>query len=202
MQMNDDAEITNYLRRVRSGDAGAEDDLAEAVYAKLLVMGRAILRGDGARASLQPTALVNEVLLELIRIRSVEWSDRAHFYRVASRTLRRRIVDHVRRKRRGKRPPDHLRVELDEMLAPPETKFEEILAVHQALDDLTKLDAPLAELVEMTYFGGVTIPAIAEIRQVSERTIIRQLKLAKGALKKILSLRCPDETFFRANTFD
>jgi DNA-directed RNA polymerase specialized sigma24 family protein len=88
------------------------------------------------------------------------------------------------------------------MLAPPETKFEEILAVHQALDELAKIDAPLAELVEMTYFGGVTIPAIAEIRQLSERTIIRQLNLAKGALKKILALRCPDEAFFRAKPFD
>lgn len=88
------------------------------------------------------------------------------------------------------------------MMAPPETKFEEILAVHQALDELAAIDAPLAELVEMVYFGGVTLPALAEIRKVSERTIIRQLNLAKGALRKLLSNPCLGSSEIGAYPFD
>ncbi len=144
--------ITIYLRRLRDGDASAEGELADAVYDRMRQLGRIAMVGRSSGLSLQPTALVNEVLLELIRLRSVDWQDRAHFFRVASRLLRRRLIDHIRSKRAGKRFPEDKRSELNEMFVPAEDRFEEILSVHNGLDQLAQFDAPLAELIDMIYF--------------------------------------------------
>jgi RNA polymerase sigma factor (TIGR02999 family) len=182
--------ITVYLKRLSQGDTAAQDPLAEAVYAELQRMGRGMLQHRGSDCSLQATALVNGVLFELVRLRSIDWKDREHFFRVAARMLRRRLVDYIRSRRASKRPPGSARVDFEMLLLPTEDRFEEILQVHQGLDKLATVDASLAELVEMVYFSGVTITAAAAMRGVSEKTIDRHLDFARRWLKREFSA-CP-----------
>jgi RNA polymerase sigma-70 factor (ECF subfamily) len=187
----DFGEITVYLKRLSAGDTGAEAPLAEAVYAQLQRISRGLLRSSSADVSLQPTALVNTVLMELIRIRSIDWEDRAHFFRVAARLLRRRLIDHIRDQRKASRPPKSQRVEFEDIILPREERFEEILLVNEGLDKLAGFDPALAELIEMVYFGGVTIETAAQLRGVSEKTIDRHLELGRRWLKSEIAVPCP-----------
>lgn len=184
-------EITLYLRRLSDGDQSAEGPLADAVYAQLQRMARYAMNGVRGDSVLQPTALVNQVLLELIRLRSVDWQDRIHFFRVASRLLRRRFIDHIRSAEAQKRPSARDRVDVEDVLLPSPNKFEEIILVHEGLTHLASYDGDLAELVEMVYFGGVTIAAAAELRGVSEKTVDRHLDFARRWLAKDLRINCP-----------
>lgn len=190
-------EITVYLKRLSAGDPSAEAPLAEAVYAQLQRISRHLLQSKSPDITLQPTALVNTVLLELVRIRSIHWEDRAHFFRVAARLLRRRLIDDIRQRRKMSRPPERQRVDLDDLLAPREERFDEILFVNEGLERLAKFDPPLAELIEMVYFGGVTIAMAAELRAVSEKTIDRHLELGRRWLKTEMATPCPS---FRGNS--
>lgn len=183
--------ITVYLKRLSAGDASAEGALAEAVYAHLQRVARGLLASNRKDVSLQPTELVNKVLFELIRSRSIDWQDRVHFFRVASRLLRRRMIDHILSHRAAKRPPRHMRVDFDDLLLPDESRFEEILLVHEGLEKLAEFDYPLAELIEMIYFGGITIQMAAELRGVSEKTIDRHLDFARRWLEKNFKAPCP-----------
>ena len=194
--------ITLYLRRLKNGDASAEEDLADAVYERLVHMAKSAMHGRSAADSLQPTALANEVLLELVRIRDIDWHDRIHFYRVASRLLRRRLIDHIRVTKAEKRPQPGHRVPLNDLLLPKVERFDEIYEVHCALEQLADFDPDLAELIEMVYFGGFTITALAELRGVSEKTIDRHLELGRRWLKKKLGPACPELGDSIAFSFD
>ena len=194
--------ITLYLHRLKSGDASAEDGLADAVYERLVHMAKSAMQGRAATDSLQPTALANEVLLELVRIRDIDWQDRIHFYRVASRLLRRRLIDHIRITKADKRPQPDQRVPLNDLLLPKQERFDEIFEVHCALEQLEAFDPDLAELIEMVYFGGFTITAIAELRQVSEKTVDRHLELGRRWLRKKLGPACPERSDSIALSFD
>lgn len=201
--MSDEAHlITDCLRRLSKGDQSAESPLADAVYNRLRHLGRVAMSHQKNGATLQPTALVNEVLLELLRIRDVNWKDRGHFYRVASRLLRRRLIDHIRSRRASKRAPSGGLAELDEAMAPKECRFDEIIWVHEGLSKLAELDAPLAELIEMVYFGGVGIAEAAKIRGVATRTIIRHLEFGRLMLTNLLASPCPLEAESSAITVD
>jgi RNA polymerase sigma factor (TIGR02999 family) len=185
------AEITVYLKRLTAGDTTAENLLSDAVYAHLQRMARALMVSEPRSLTIQPTALVNKVLMELVRLRSIEWEDRAHFFRVASRMLRRRLVDHIRERRAAKRPQKGQQVELEGLILPAEERFDEILLVHEGLDKLAKEDPELVELVEMIYFGGLSVRAAAEVRGVSEKTIDRNLDFARRWLKIHFCGPCP-----------
>jgi RNA polymerase sigma factor (TIGR02999 family) len=184
-------QITYYLKRLSAGDATAESPLADAVYSQMQRIAKGILQRESRDCSLQATALTNEVLLELIRVRSVEWQDRSHFFRVAARMLRRRFIDYIRAQRAAKRPPRSARVECEQLLLPAEDRFEEIILVNEGLDQLADFDPALAELVEMVYFGGTPICTVAEIRGVSEKTIDRHLELARRWLEARFRVSCP-----------
>lgn len=183
--------ITIYLKRLVDGDSAAEEPLADLVYVELQRCARRVLQGKSPEFTLQATALVNEVLLELVRLRTVDWQDREHFFRVASRLLRRRFIDYIREQRAQKRPPAHARTQLEGLLLPSHDRFEEVIFVHEGLEHLAKVDAPLAELVELIYFGGVSIRAVAEMRGVSEKTIDRQLDYARRWLESHFRSGCP-----------
>jgi len=180
-----------FLKRLSNGDEAAETPLAEAVYGHMQRIARRIAGSGGSGFSMQPTMLVNEVLLELIRIRNLDWQDRNHFFRTASRLLRRRFIDYIRMRKAQKRPSDENRAHLDVLLMPTEERFDEIILVNEGLAQLAAFDPPLAELVEMSYFGGVSIADIAELRKVSEKTIDRHLDLARRWLAKKLGEPCP-----------
>ena len=185
---SDPGEITIYLRRLSSGDRAAEAPLAEAVYSQMRSVAHGMLRGR-ENETLQATSLVNIVLLELLRIQSIVWQDRGHFFQTAARMLRRRFIDHIRAKRAGKRPSSAMKTDLEDLMLPTDERFNEILDVHLALVDLAKFDPELADLVEMVYFGGCPIKTAAEIRGVSTKTISRHLELAEKWLQTRMS--CP-----------
>ena len=191
---HDSGQLTIYLKRLANGDSSAEGPLADLVYVELQQCAQRLLRGKSPQYTMQATALVNEVLLELIRIRSIDWRDRTHFFKIASRLLRRRFIDYIRQQRAQKRPPAAARTSLEELLLPSNERFEEVLFVHQGLDQLAEFDEELAELVELVYFGGVSIGAMAEMRGVSEKTVDRHLDLARRWLETRYRSACPQLT--------
>src|SRR5579863_2902246 len=144
-------QITFYLKQLSAGDAAAESLLADAVYGQLQRIARRVVHSASSGMSLEATALVNEVLLELVRTRSINWKDREHFFRTAGRLLRRRFVDHIRAERAAKRPQKKSSVQFDDLLLPAEDRFEEIILVNEGLEQLAALDPGLAELIEMVY---------------------------------------------------
>jgi RNA polymerase sigma-70 factor (ECF subfamily) len=182
-------QITLLLQRLSGGDSSAETPLAEAVYSEIRSTARRLIESGRDDATLQATSLVNIVLLELLRLRSVEWQDREHFFRTAARLLRRRFIDHVRSRRAGKRPPSTMKSQLEDLMFPTEETFDEILDIDQALNELAEFDPDLAELVELVYFGGCPLKTVAEMRGVATKTIRRHLTLAEKWLKTRLS--CP-----------
>lgn len=186
-ETTDAAQITVYLRRLSEGDTSAEAPLAEALYAQIRATARAMIRSGRDDSTLQATSLVNIVLLELLRLRSVQWKDREHFLRTASRMLRRRFIDHIRGRKAEKRPSSGSRVDIEAVLLPKDEHFDEILDVDKALTEMATFDEDLAELVELIYFGGCPIKTVAEIRGVSPKTITRHLDLAQRWLKSRLS---------------
>ncbi len=183
-------QITLYLRRLADGDASAEDPLAELVYVELQRMARGLVHHKAPDFSLQATSLVNEVLLELVRLRTIDWQDRRHFFRVAARLLRRRLIDYIRSQRASKRPSAHERETFEELILPARD-FEEVLFVDEGLRQLAAFDPQLAELVELVYFGGVPIRVVAETRGVSEKTVDRHLDLARRWLESRFRTSCP-----------
>ena len=183
--------ITIYLKRLSAGDSTAESPLAEAVYGQMQRIARKMLSDQRAHCSVEATGLVNEVLLELVRLRSLEWQDRSHFFRMAARLLRRRFIDHIRASRALKRPPKKAQVDCLDLFLPAEERFDEIILVDEGLERLASFDPALVELVEMIYFGGVPISAVAEIRGVSEKTVDRHLDLARRWLKLSFAGSCP-----------
>jgi len=186
------SEITVYLKRLSAGDVQAESPLADAVYARMRQLARGVVRGQSANVSLEPTALVNEVLLELVRLRSIDWQDRVHFFRVAARLLRRRFLDYIRARRAQRRSPAGEMLELsDDLLVPSPERFDEIILVDEALRQLAEFDAGLAETVELVYFGGFTIADVAALRKVNEKTIDRHLEVARRWIAARFNAPCP-----------
>jgi RNA polymerase sigma factor (TIGR02999 family) len=188
---NAPAQITVFLRRLSAGDSSAETPLADAVYSEIRATAKRLFDCGKNDTTLQATSLVNIVLLELVRLRSIEWQDREHFFRTAARLLRRRFIDHIRARRAAKRPQNVMKSQLEDLMLPTEERFDEILDIDQALLELAQFDPALAELVELVYFGGCPLKTVAEMRGVATKTVRRHLTLAEKWLKTRLS--CPLE---------
>ena len=137
------------------------------------------MAGERAGHSLQATALVNEAYLRLINAKDVAWHDRAHFLAVAARVMRRILVDHARARHYQKRGGDAVRVTLDEALVVASEPDQDFVALDDALTALAAVDARKSQVVEMRFFGGLTIEETAEALQVSRDTVMRDWKMAK-----------------------
>ena len=137
------------------------------------------MAGERAGHSLQATALVNEAYLRLINAKDVAWHDRAHFLAVAARVMRRILVDHARARHYQKRGGDAVRVTLDEALVVASEPVQDVVAIDEALTALAAVDARKSQVVEMRFFGGLTIEETAEALQVSRDTVSRDWKMAK-----------------------
>jgi RNA polymerase sigma-70 factor, ECF subfamily len=188
---NAPGQITLFLRRLSAGDSSAETPLAEAVYSEIRATAKRLFDSGKNDATLQATSLVNIVLLELVRLRTIEWRDREHFFRTAARLLRRRFIDHIRTRKAAKRPQSMMKSQLEDFMLPTEERFDEILDIDQALLELGEFDPDLAELVELVYFGGCPLKTVAEMRGVTTKTVGRHLTLAEKWLRTRLS--CPLE---------
>jgi RNA polymerase sigma factor (TIGR02999 family) len=177
-----DADVDRALAAWRQGDQGAVDDLFRLVYHELRVLARRHLRGR-AGETLGPTALVHEVYLRFAQRSSPDLLDRSHFVALAAHAMRMVIVDHWRRKQARKRDPQApVSADLDNVAAPEPLPPIDILALDEALRRLSGLDARQAQVVELRFFGGLTLDEIAAMIGVSERTVKREWQKARAFL--------------------
>ena len=159
--------VTQLLREWRGGDESALERLIPLVYRELRTLARRCLSGDRVGQTLQTTGLVNEVYLRLARSHRVQWRDRGHFFAVATQLMRRVLVDEARKRRFQKRGGDAVRVTLDEAhLATPE-RHVDLLALDEALDALARFAPRKCRVVEMRFFGGLTIEETAAVLGIS-----------------------------------
>ena len=176
-------QVTHWLRAAASGDANAEELLLKTLYRELHDMARRELRRERPAHTLQPTALLNEAYVRLMRGGKNTWNDRVHFLSVAAKVMRRILVDHARRRAAGKRGAGVTPVELKDVAAlEPRHSPERVLAVDAALSELAELEPRQARIVELKFFGGLTTEEIAAFLQVSPRTIKRDWVAAKAWL--------------------
>ena len=174
--------ITRMLRAVREGDPQALDHLMAEVYAPLQAIARKRLRSGGRSVTLDTGALVHETYLRLFRSAMPLWRDRRHFYCVAAAAMRQIVVDHARRRAAAKRGGGKVMVELDSSNAAALDPVVEILALDEALAHLAQLSPRLAQIVELRYFGGLSVEEVARVLEVSEPTVRRDWRKARALL--------------------
>jgi RNA polymerase sigma factor (TIGR02999 family) len=175
-------EITELLRRLQEGDASAEQRLAGIVYEDLRRLAYACMRDERGDHTLQPTALIHEAWIRLMHDSDIEWKNRTHFLALASRAMRRVLVEYARRHRSQKRTGPKIQVELNQALVVSERDIEKVLIVEDALQQLSVLDGRQADVVEMRYFGGLTEDEIGAILGISSRTVKRDWRMARAWL--------------------
>jgi RNA polymerase sigma-70 factor, ECF subfamily len=169
------------------GNREVLDALLPLVYDELRHIAANYLNRERADHTLQPTALVHEAYLRLVNQHSVDWRNRAQFYGLAAQMMRRILVNHAEKKRAEKRGSGEGKILLDETLAITDELNLDLLALNEALNLLAELDKEKAELVEMKFFGGMTIQEIAEVTNKSTATIEREWTFARGWLLKTLT---------------
>ncbi len=187
-RMDDSGRVLELLRELREGDDQACDKLVPFVYAELRRLARGQLRREQAWHSLQATALVHEAYLRLVRA-DVDWRDRTHFLSVAARVMRRILVEHARARRARKRGGDEPPVSLSEPIAAPDPDADpiDILVLDRAMERLQGLDPRQAQIVELCYFGGLTVLEVGQTLGISAATVHRDLRHARAWLKRELS---------------
>ena len=178
--------ITALLEGARGGDAAATDQLVPLLYAELRRLARAMMARERPGATLQPTALVHEAYLRLLGGGPGEWQNRSHFMAAAATAMRRILVERARRRLRRKRGGEQKRVTLEESTLRSEVEPEEMLALDAALDELRGMDAGMARVVELRYFGGLTVEETAEALGASVRTVHRHWAAARAWLHHAL----------------
>ena len=161
--------------------------LMPLVYDELRALAEKQLRSENAGHTLQPTALVHEVFMRLVEQSKVNWKGRAHFLAVSAQAMRRILVDHARTRGRAKRGGDWRRVVLDERLAPPKLREIDSVALNDALEALATLDEQQARIVELRFFGGMSVAEVAHVLGVSKRKIEGDWTHAKAWLRAELS---------------
>ena len=174
-----DNQISELLRAWSDGDQAALEQLTPIVYAELHRLAKHYLGREGGRQSIQATELVNEAYLRLVNAKDVPWRDRAHFLAVAARVMRRILVDHARSRHYQKRGGDAVRVTLDDALVVTREPDADFVALDDALTALEAIDARKSQVVEMRFFGGLTIDETAEALQISRDTVKRDWSIAK-----------------------
>ena len=177
--------MTQLLARWRDGDQGAFDELVPLVYDQLRIIAGRCFRGEQPGLTLRPTALVHEAYLRLAGS-SAAYQDRVHLFAVAARMMRRILVDHARSHFAQKRGGNPVQVDLDDAVMISAEPSTALLALDQALERLQVFDPRKASLVEMVYFGGMTLPEAGEALALSQATLYRDLSFAKAWLQKTM----------------
>jgi RNA polymerase sigma-70 factor (ECF subfamily) len=176
-------EVTNLLIDWGNGDPSALEKLMPLVYAELRTLARRHLRKERPGQTLQTTDLVHEAFLKLVNQR-VRWQNRAHFYAIAAQIMRRILVDRARTKKRKKRGGDEARISLSQTsLMAPDLTFD-FVAFDEVLEKLAKIDNRKARIVELRFFGGLSVDETAEVLDISAVTVMRDWKMAKAWLHK------------------
>jgi RNA polymerase sigma factor (TIGR02999 family) len=180
------SEVTRLLVDWSNGDHAALDELIPLVYDELRRLAGRYMRRESQGHTLQTSALVNEAYLRLIDQKYVKWQNRAHFYGVAAQLMRRILVDHARSRSRTKRGGGTQMVSLaDQAVVSEETA--EVIALDVALNSLAEMDPRKSQIVEMKFFGGLTTEEVAEVLNVTTRTVEREWRKAKAWLNRAIS---------------
>ena len=180
--------VTQMLLDWRSGDEKALKQLMPLVYDELRRLASRYMKSERRGHTLQATALVNEAYIRLVDMK-VSWQDRAHFFAVAARLMRRLLVDHARAHHRAKREGDAAKVSFDDAIEVLCNPTSDVIAVDEALTRLAEFDPRKSEILELRYFGGLNNDEVAEALGVSRATVQRDLRLAKAWLNRELK-RC------------
>jgi len=173
------SEITQALQDWNDGKDDAQERLLPYVYEELKRQARFLMSRERSNHTLQPTALVHEAFMRLAKQSGIDWQNRSHFFGISSRLMRQILVDHARGHAAEKRGSNQIHYSLDDVDIPVEERAESIIAMNEVLDRLEKVDEQQAKAVEMRFFGGLSNSEIAEALGVSERTVLRELKVAK-----------------------
>ncbi len=180
-------DATQLLVRIGDGDTAAIDDLLPLVYDQLRAIAARSFRGQPAEHTLQPTALVHEAFLKMIRNPDAQWKNSGHFFAVAATAMRQILTDHARGKARAKRGGDAEHVSLGQVESPSGNERLDILDLERALTRLASFDPRQARIIELWFFAGQTVEEIAGILQVSSRTIRRDWMHARAWLNRELA---------------
>ncbi|MEP6955934.1 MAG: sigma-70 family RNA polymerase sigma factor [Chthoniobacterales bacterium] len=180
-------EATQLLIDWSKGNREAAAGLMPLVYDELRRLARGYLQRERSDHTLQATGLVHEAYLRLVDQTTTTWQSRAHFFGVAAQLMRRILVDHARRHRTGKRGGALEKVVFDEALAPSVSRDLDLIALDDALQDLAALNPQHSQIVELRYFGGMTIEEVAEVLDVSPRTVQREWRMARAWLRRQIS---------------
>ncbi len=183
--MGETSDVTELLRAWKGGDGGALERLIPTIYSQLRAIAAQQLQGERSGHTLQPTALVHEAFLKLQGLNSIRWQDRTHFFAFASRIMRRILVDHARGRLAAKRGAEALHIGLTEgweSAVEPALSPAELIDLDRALDRLAAEDPRLTRLVEVRFFGGLTVEEAAEALECSPRTVKRDWAFARSWL--------------------
>ena len=187
MLPRDGSPITGLLLRWGAGEAECLGELVRLVEPELRRIAHHLMRGERQGHTLQTTALVNEAYLKLVDQSRASWQNRAHFVGVAATLMRRILVDHARSLQRNKRGGAAEHLLLDEGLVFSPAKSAALIALDDALEDLAKMDARKARVIDLRYFGGLSVEECAEVLRVHPNTVIRDWDLARKWLKRELT---------------
>jgi len=186
------AEITQLLINWSQGDKAALDQLVPLVYPELRRLAKRHMGREGPEHTLQTSALINEAYLKLVDQKSVQWQSRAHFFAVSAQVMRHILVDHARTRNYAKRGGGALKLPLDEALALTEQRAAQLIALDDALSDLSALDGRKSQIIELRFFGGLSLEETAEVMKISPSTVQREWRAAKAWLLHTMANK-PDE---------
>src|SRR5262245_42079499 len=182
MSPNSDSGPTELLRAWNQGDESALDRLVPLVYEELHRLARRYMRQERPDHTLQATSLVNEAYLRLIDVNRIEWRNRAHFLALAAQMMRRILVESARNQQRQKRGGGAVHMSLDDVQELPASKERDLVALSEALTGLATFDVRMSQVVELRFFGGLTVEETADVLKVSPETVMRDWKTAKAWL--------------------
>jgi RNA polymerase sigma-70 factor, ECF subfamily len=180
-------EITQLLVNWSKGDRSAFDQLVPLVYPELRQLARRYMRRENPAHTLQTSALVNEAYLRLVDQQDFEWQNRAHFFAVAAQVMRHILIDHARSHRYLKRGAGAQHVPLDEMAVVSQERAAELLDLDEALTNFAAIDLRKSQIVELRFFGGLSVEETAEVMKLSPVTVMREWRAAKAWLYREIS---------------
>jgi len=189
--MAESREVTALLNAWCEGDQAALDQLVPLVYAELHRLARRQMRAEHHGDLLQATALIHEAYVRLVKVRGVRWQNRAHFFAMSAKLMRRVLVDAARKRTAGKRGVDAPRIALDDEHVPAADADATIVALDEALESLARIDARKSQVIELRHFGGLTVRQAAAVLGVSTRTVEREWEVAKLWLGRELGRHQP-----------
>ncbi len=185
-------DVTRILSELKDGDESATQRLMPLVYEELRALAGSFFQAQQVGHTLQPTALVHEAYLRMVRVPDTKWTNRKHFFRVAAPAMRQLLIDHARRRRAAKRGGDTLTVTLDSSFADrqvglcPQSSGIDLVALDEVITKLTSLDERQGRIVELRFLAGLTVEETADVLDVSPRTVELDSRLARAWLRREL----------------